>query len=56
MKKLSAVAALLLACCCCSPAKTDDAPYNLLIIQTDEHHFGPLGCYGGKIVATPHID
>ena len=56
MKKLSAVAALLLACCCCSPAKTDDAPYNLLIIQTDEHHFGTLGCYGGKIVATPHID
>lgn len=29
---------------------------NLLIIQTDEHHFGTLGCYGGRIVGTPHID
>lgn len=31
-------------------------PYNLLIIQTDEHHFSTLGCYGGQIVETPHID
>ena len=22
-------------------------PFNLLIIQTDEHHFSTLGCYGG---------
>ncbi len=35
-------------------AKT--APFNLLIIHTDEHHYGTLGCYGGKIVRTPHID
>jgi len=31
-------------------------PFNLLIIQTDEHHFSTLGCYGGTIVETPHID
>ena len=31
-------------------------PYNLLVIQTDEHHFKTLGCYGGKVVKTPHID
>ncbi|MFQ5811072.1 MAG: sulfatase-like hydrolase/transferase, partial [Armatimonadota bacterium] len=29
---------------------------NLLIIHTDEHHFGTLGCYGGEIVETPNID
>lgn len=29
---------------------------NLLIIETDEHHFSTLGCYGGKIVETPNID
>lgn len=29
---------------------------NLLIIQTDEHHYNTLGCYGGKIVQTPNID
>lgn len=33
-----------------------DRPRNLLVIQTDEHHFNTLGCYGGKIVETPHID
>jgi arylsulfatase A-like enzyme len=31
-------------------------PYNLLVIQTDEHHFKTLGCYGGKTVKTPNID
>ncbi|MFP6899880.1 MAG: sulfatase [Opitutales bacterium] len=30
--------------------------YNLLVIQTDEHHFKTLGCYGGNIVETPNID
>ena len=29
---------------------------NLLIIHTDEHHFGTLGCYGGRVVETPNID
>jgi arylsulfatase A-like enzyme len=29
---------------------------NLLIIQTDEHNFRTLGCYGGRIVKTPNID
>ena len=29
---------------------------NLLIIETDEHHFKTLGCYGGTIVGTPNID
>ena len=31
-------------------------PYNVLLIQTDEHHFKTLGCYGGRIVDTPNID
>ncbi len=29
---------------------------NLLVIETDEHHYGTLSCYGGEIVETPHID
>ncbi len=33
-----------------------DSPYNLLVIHTDEHHYGTLGCYGGRIVGTPNID
>jgi len=31
-------------------------PKSLLVIQTDEHHFNTLGCYGGTIVETPNID
>ena len=38
----------------CALAKSDKP--NLLILQTDEHHYGTLGCYGGRIVETPHID
>ena len=48
-----AVAALLLSI---STARSQDPPMNLVIIQTDEHHFGTLGCYGGEIVGTPNID
>ncbi len=33
-----------------------DRPPNLLVLHTDEHHTNTLGCYGGKIVKTPHID
>ena len=37
-------------------AVSAEKPYNLLVIQTDGHHFKTLGCYGGKIVKTPNID
>jgi len=56
------LAAILTAACSTSPvpaaaaANGTSAPPNLLVIQTDEHHFNTLGCYGGRIVATPHID
>ena len=32
------------------------SPPNLLIIQTDEHLYSTLSCYGGKIVDTRNID
>jgi len=32
------------------------AKTNLLIIETDEHHYNTLSCYGGQIVNTKHID
>ncbi len=41
----------------CADAQAAQKPkYNLLVIHTDEHHYGTLGCYGGKIVGTPNID
>ncbi|MDB3936664.1 sulfatase-like hydrolase/transferase, partial [bacterium] len=33
-----------------------DRPINQLILMTDEHTRKVLGCYGNKIVKTPHID
>jgi arylsulfatase A-like enzyme len=36
-------------------ARRDERP-NLLIIQTDEHNFRTLGCYGGRIIETPNTD
>tara|TARA_Y100001960_G_scaffold235062_1_gene247433 strand:+ start:1348 stop:2763 length:1416 start_codon:yes stop_codon:yes gene_type:complete len=51
--KLSSILFLLVLFVC----RTETiAKPNLLIIQTDEHHFGTLGCYGGDIVDTQHID
>ena len=49
-KKIAAMLAALLIC------SSADAEMNLVIIETDEHHFSTLGCYGGEIVKTPHID
>ncbi|MCA9173274.1 MAG: sulfatase [Planctomycetales bacterium] len=50
------MACWLLLTACATNLMADGGPLNLLVIQTDEHHFGTLGCYGGKIVGTPHID
>ena len=54
MTKLSRTIALV----CIATVSTTRAndQKNLLIIETDEHHFKTLGCYGGKIVGTPNID
>jgi choline-sulfatase len=32
------------------------SPKNLLIIMSDEHSPKALGCYGSKVVKTPHLD
>ena len=47
---------VLLALFSIAVAVAEERPLNLLIIQTDEHHFGTLGCYGGTIVGTPNTD
>ncbi|HBU60693.1 MAG TPA: sulfatase [Verrucomicrobiales bacterium] len=55
MKKIRLT--ILAFCLSLSAFATDNKEsYNLLVIQTDEHHFKTLGCYGGKIVKTPNID
>jgi arylsulfatase A-like enzyme len=58
MRRLMLVVAVLLATAVCGRAvgAAENRPMNLLVIETDEHHFGTLGCYGGEIVGTPNID
>jgi arylsulfatase A len=43
---------LLLAC---SP-KTGSQPPNIVYILADDLGYGDLGCYGQKVIQTPHID
>ena len=47
---------LILAILAFAQATWATQPLNLLVIQTDEHHFKTLGCYGGNVVKTPNID
>ena len=55
MKTILSCAWMLLVAALLPPCLADQ-PRNLLIIQTDEHHFNTLGCYGGTVVETPNID
>ncbi len=47
---------LLVVFLCVLPRVSATERMNLLIVETDEHHFRTLGCYGGQIVETPNID
>ncbi|MCA1963831.1 MAG: sulfatase-like hydrolase/transferase, partial [Prosthecobacter sp.] len=38
----------------CGPAYS--APKNILLLITDNQNWFDLGCYGNKIVQTPHMD
>ncbi|MBM4033848.1 MAG: choline-sulfatase [Planctomycetes bacterium] len=38
-----------------APARRERPP-NLLVIMSDEHNAGVTGCYGNRLVRTPHLD
>jgi arylsulfatase A-like enzyme len=56
IRTMIALAYLSLFLCPFAELTAEETRRNVLVIQTDEHHFGTLGCYGGKIVDTQHID
>jgi arylsulfatase A-like enzyme len=33
-----------------------DAPYNIVLILTDQHRADHLSCYGNPVLSTPHLD
>lgn len=52
MKHLSTLLLLLLLAC---PTLAADRP-NLIWIMADDLGYGDLGCYGQKVITTPHLD
>ncbi|MFM8469887.1 MAG: arylsulfatase [Limisphaerales bacterium] len=42
--------------CCVEPATAAPRPPNVVFIIADDLGWGDLGCYGQKIIRTPHLD
>jgi arylsulfatase A-like enzyme len=53
---LGAVAAGLTGCASLSPSSSPGKPPNIIFIMADDLGYGDLGCYGQKVIQTPHID
>jgi arylsulfatase A len=55
--KLAFRAVPLLLGLCCPPADAADAPRpNVIILLADDMGYAELGCYGQRLIKTPHID
>lgn len=48
--------AFVLGCILAQPACSAEERPNILFILTDDQGWPTLGCYGGRLVATPHLD
>ena len=51
VRHLISVAAIV----CMAPVLAQDKP-NILVIMSDEHNAGVLGCYGNKVIRTANLD
>jgi arylsulfatase A-like enzyme len=58
MSRLALLLSAALVCLQAAPAgaQTPKRPPNILLIISDDHHAGHVGCYGDKNVRTPNLD
>lgn len=54
--KLTSLLALLILSCVGANSHANETKPNILLILTDDQGWPTLGCYGGEIVPTPHLD
>ena len=55
-KRGFAIIALWLAVCVIDAPAADPEPWNFVVFIADDQGEGDLGCYGNKVIRTPHID
>ncbi|QDT97247.1 arylsulfatase [Gimesia aquarii] len=47
---------LIAFCICNLTSATESDPPNIILVMSDDQGWGDLGCYGSRLIQTPHLD